>query len=229
VDKSLVKMMQGQFPAGTSFREACEQGIYTIRKSDNRRLARMRHVRCFATTVTNPIKLKKQTYLSKKEYKQYVYTQSGDLYTMVKYSNKHKTIFVPYSLWDISENRKVGKDDIPSIIYRDKMEFTKGCSLVLNDMLLLYGKNENPLRLSEEEIINRLYVVKGFEKTGCIIKLVQHICAKGDTELGKGESVKNWKNLPEKIRCGISTINFLILGVDFEFDVKTNKVRFGVH
>lgn len=230
VDKSLVSMMKTQFPEGTTFKEACRQGIYTIRKRDGKRLSKIRHVRCFAS-VSNPIKLKKHTYLSQKEYKQYVYAQSGDLYTMVKYtckSNK-KVLFMPYSLWDITQNRKGVDCDIPSVIYMDNLEYKKEYRLVKNDMLLLYGKEENPLELPDNEILSRIYVVRGFEKGGNRIIMVKNSCAKSDTELGKGESIKSWNELPDKIRCGIATLNYLILGKDFTIDTKSNKVRFDVH
>jgi CRISPR-associated endonuclease Csn1 len=230
VDKSLVSMMTAQFPEGTSFKEACRQGIYTIRKSDGKRLSKIRHVRCFAS-VSNPIKLKKHTYLSQKEYKQYVYAQSGDLYTMVKYtclSNK-KVLFMPYSLWDITQNRKELGCDVPSVIYMDNLEYKKEYRLVKNDMLLLYGKEENPLELSDNEILSRIYVVRGFEKDRNRIIMVKNSCAKSDAELGKGESIKSWNELPDKIRCVITTLNYLILGKDFIIDTKSNKVRFDVH
>ncbi len=225
VDKNLLKMMKEQFPEGTTFKDACEKGIYTIRKNDNKKLSKIRHVRCYAI-VKNPVKLKKHIYLSEKEYKQHIYAQSGDLYTMVRYSNKHKTIFIPYSLWDISENRKKKLEDIPSVVCKNDMQFVKEHSLVVNDILLLYGKDETPLTLSNENIFNRIYVVKGFEKDGNRIILVKNICAKSETELGKGECVKDWVNLPEKIRCCITTLNYLILNKEFVIDAKNNKVRF---
>ena len=68
--KPMVRMMMRQFPEGTSFKEACEQGIFMLDKNGNK-VNRIRHIRCYAKGVTNPIRVKKHTYLSDKEYKQY--------------------------------------------------------------------------------------------------------------------------------------------------------------
>ena len=91
-------------------------------------------------------------------------------------------------------------------------------------MLLLY--KDSPQELSEMDkslISQRLYIVKGFENPS-LIKLVKHTNAQADKDLGKGESIKDYSKMPEKIRCGINTLKFLIKGKDFQ--ITTNGISF---
>ena len=90
VDKELFALMKGQFPEETSFKDACEQGVYMIKKGKNgmpdKKLYRIRHIRC-NTVQKNALKIKEQTYKSEKEYKRYFYAAVGDLYAMCCYTN----------------------------------------------------------------------------------------------------------------------------------------------
>lgn len=75
VDKSLFKIMKSQFPDDTNFKDASEKGIWMIDRSGNK-VNEIRRVRCIAKI--NPIQIRKQTYLSKKEYKRYYYAKNGE-------------------------------------------------------------------------------------------------------------------------------------------------------
>ena len=217
VDKSLFKLMKKQFPEGANFKDACEHGIYMLDKKGNK-VNRIRHIRCY-TSVKNPLAIKKQTYLSSKEYKQNYYADMGDLYALCKYENKDKqlTEYKIWSLFDICENRKNGLPDIP-----DKIEGKKQHILSLTyklksgDILLIFPNEHTTLHeMDNADLSKHLYVIRGFENPYCI-KLVRHINAQADNVLGKGESVKKDKPLPEKIRCSINTLKFMIEGRDFE-------------
>ena len=217
VDKCLFKLMKKQFPEGTNFKDACEHGIYMLDKKGNK-VNRIRHIRCY-TSVKNPLAIKKQTYLSSKEYKQNYYADMGDLYALCKYENKDKqlTEYKIWSLFDICENRKNGLPDIP-----DKIEGKKQHILSLTyklksgDILLIFPNEHSTLHeMDNADLSKHLYVIRGFENPYCI-KLVRHINAQADNVLGKGESVKKDKPLPEKIRCSINTLKFMIEGRDFE-------------
>jgi len=225
VDKDLFAIMKGQFPEGTSFKEACSSGIFMYKNNkdgvidfaEDCKVNRIRHIRCF-TSVKNPLKVKKQTYFSKKPYKQYFYAEMGDLYVMCKYENAERSEkeYRIWSLFDISNNRKTGIEDIPVVLLSKKnttLQLTQ--QIKTGDMLLLY--KETPLELMDldrEFLSQRLYVVKGFENPS-LIKLVRHINAQPDKDLGKGESIKDYSRMPEKIRCGINTLKYLVKDVDF--------------
>jgi CRISPR-associated endonuclease Csn1 len=176
---------------------------------------KIRHIKCY-TTVKNPLKIKRHTYLSDKEYRQYSYAEIGDLYVMCKYENidKKGKEYIIYSLYDISENRKKQIEDIPSQITSKKNEYNLTLSYVLKSgAKILLGKKEELQDL--DYLSNRLYYVKGFENDGKRIILKRHITALDDKQLGKGESIKDYNELPNKIRCGVNTMNFLLEGKDF--------------
>lgn len=230
VDKDLFKIMKGQFGEGTSFKEACSKGIYMFKKrsdgtidySDECKVNKIRHIRCF-TSIKNPLKIKRQTYISPKEHKQYYYAEMGDLYSMCKYENESGTEkeYHIWSLYEITQNREKGIEDIPKV-YLSKKKNTLYLTqkIAVGDMLLLYKETKQELfEMDIDCLSNRLYVVRGFENPS-LIKLVKHINAQSDKDLGKGESIKDYNNMPEKIRCGVNTIKFLKKDVDFILSAK---------
>lgn len=232
VDKELFSIMKGQFPEGTSFKEACEKGIFMFRKnmegiidySEKCKVNKIRHVRCY-TSVKNPLAIKDQTYLSNKPYKQKYYAEMGDLYVMCKYEDSDKTEkeFRLFGLYDISENRKMGLEDIPTSIENKKRDKTLWLShkLKRGDVLLLYKDSIDELKdLGAEMLSQRLYVIRGFENDGNRIILQKHSNAQPEKDLGKGESIKDFGKMPEKIRCGINTVKYLVQGVDYRITSK---------
>lgn len=230
VDKDLFKIMKGQFVEGTSFKDACSKGIYMFKKrpdgtidfSDEYKVNKIRHIRCF-TSIKNPLKIKRQTYISPKEHKQYYYAEMGDLYSMCKYENENGTEkeYHIWSLYDITKNRKEGIEDIPNVLLSKRGNtLYLSQKITVGDMLLLYKETKQELfEMDIDSLSNRLYVVRGFENPS-LIKLVKHINAQSDKDLGKGESIKDYKNMPEKIRCGVNTIKFLKKDSDFILSAK---------
>ena len=224
VDKALFEMLSNQYP-GLDFKEACKKGLYMLDRNGNR-INRIRHIRCY-TTVKNPVEVKEQTYPSKHAYKQQYYAEVGDLSYMAKYQSEDgKTIqFMPYSLYAISQNRKNGLEDIPqSILGKKDKKLNLIYALRSGMSVLLYNDHIEELKgMPNNELSKRLYTIQGFESPASV-KLVHHLSAKKDSQLGKGESIKDWNLLPEKIRCGISTLKFLVEGIDFEITV--NGIEF---
>ena len=70
--------------------------------------------------------------------------------------------------------------------------------------------------MDNEMLSQRLYVIRGFENDGNRIILQKHNNAQPEKSLGKGEPIKNYGQMPEKIRCSINTLKYLIHGVDFQ-------------
>lgn len=226
VDKSLFKMMKSQFAEGISFKDACAEGIHMIDKKGNK-VNKIRHIRCIAPKIQNPLIIKKQTYLSSKPYKQNYYADMGDLYVMCKYQSDDflEKEFVIYSLFDVSQNRINDVEDIPKKITGKRKELLLKQIVRTGDMMLIY--NERPEELMEmenQDLMNRLYVVRGFENDGNRIILRQHINAQQEKELGKGQSVKYFSDMPQKIRCGINTLRFLL--INYDFHIQANKIVF---
>lgn len=222
VDKDLLHIMKRQFPQGTSFKDACNAGIYML-NAKGEKVNKIRHVRCF-TTVKNPLQVKKQTYPSDKAYKQYYYSEVGELYAVCKYQSEDfsETNFVPYSLFDISENKKVGGEYMPSVITgKRNVHLHLKQVIKKGDVLLLYKDAPNEvMEMDTPSLSDRLYVVKGLESDGPRISLVKHINSQPEKDLGKGEAIKDYAALPQKIRCVIGAIKFLQSGVDFDLTAK---------
>ena len=229
VDKELFALMKGQFPAETSFKDACEQGIYMIKKGKNGmpdiKLHHIRHVRCEAPQ--SGLKIKEQTYKSEKEYKCYFYAAVGDLYAMCCYTNGKIREFRIYSLYDVSCHRKSDIEDIPEFI-TDK----KGNRLMLDyklrtgDMILLY--KDNPAELYDLDNVNlsrRLYKINRFESQSNLVLMTHHLSTSKERGRSLGKTV-DYQNLPESIRSSVKSLNFLVMGENRDFVIKNGKIIF---
>lgn len=226
--KPMVKMMMNQFPKGTSFKDACEQGIYMLDK-DGRKVNRIRHIRCYGKNVTNPMRVKRHTYPSDKEYKQYVWVAlaDGSVYALCEYANGSSKVYKRYTYMDISENRKMGLEDIP-VCLTDKngKQFNLRRKICKGDMLLIYrDAPEELLHLDSAELSKRLYKVQSFERKNDII-LRHHLLSTGETnsddgkekKRDRGESIKDFAKLPNIIRSSITSFKFLQKNVDYIFN-----------
>ena len=219
VNKQLVQMMKSQFPKGTTFQEACEQGIYMLNKRGEK-VNRIRHIR-IEVKEKHPLAIKKQTNLSAKDYKQYYYAGMGDLYVTCEYQNQQEREFIVYSLFSIAENRKLGVEDIPTTIIGKKgIRLTLDRIIKKGDMILIYKNSPEELYgLDTNSLSKRLYMVCNPESDGRL-NLCHHLCAKQE----KGQSIKDYDHLPQNIRCGAKTIKFLQMGKDFS--IVKGKIEF---
>lgn len=215
VDKHLFETIRNQFDENTKLDQAISQGIYMPNKNEEK--IRIRHIRCIAPQNQHYIQIKEQMYKSKKEqknnFKQYYYAASDDMYTMCKYENKRtkESKYIPYDLFETAKNHKITHEFIPSK-YDDKVLTQQ---LVKGDMLLIYKDNPNELfEMDNVQLSKRLYTIDGFERDGRI-RIIHSSNAQSD-KLGNGESIKDFNCLPQKIRQGISSIHYLLRGVDFE-------------
>lgn len=226
--KPMVRMMMSQFPDGTSFKDACEQGIYMLDKKGNK-VNKIRHIRCYGKNVTNPIRVKKHTYPSNKDYKQYVWAALGDgsVYALCEYSNGKAKSYQRYTYMDISENRKHGLEDIPSTILDKKGIQLPLCRKICKgDMLLIYKDTpEELLQMDNAELSKHLYKVQSFEGNNNMV-LRHHLLSTAEATSGadgkekkrdRGESIKDFQHLPNIIRSSITSFNFLQKDVDFIF------------
>jgi len=226
--KPMVRMMMSQFTEGTTFKDACEQGIYMLGRK-GRKVNKIRHVRCYGKNVANPVRVKRHTYLSDKEYKQYVWAALGKgvVYALCEYSDGQTKEYKRYTFMEISENRKLGLEDIPTIYPGKKGQPLKLIrKIIKGDMLLIYEKTpEELLQIDKSELSKRLYKVQSFEgEKG--VTLFHHLLSDSsikakqegeEKKRNRGESIKDYKKLPPIIRCPISGFSFLQKDVDFEF------------
>ena len=220
VDKALYQRLikpfcqEGSNEPSVKFKAAItEQGGL----KDNGR--KVRHIRCKAPNVKNPLQIKKQTYTSKKDYKNYYYAEVGDLYTMCRYENKDtkEVEYKTYNLFQIAQNHKEYEEFIPLTIQsKNNNALFLTQKLTQGQMVLLYkGTPHELFDMDNDQLSKRLYVINGFEST-LQITLVHHANAQSYNELGKGESIKSFDNIPQKIRQSINVLKYLLMGVDFE-------------
>lgn len=181
----------------------------------------IRHVRCFCKDVKNPIRLKEQTNLSAKDYKQSYYVKNNESYAICRYQSLEETYYVVYSLFDVSEktNKRADVDAYwtakkqgTPIMFDEKPKITQ--LILKGDMLLIGDKKENLQALSTEQLLRRLYVVCGFanDKKSVRIKLRLHTNADNESQW---LSTTDFRNPPQYLRCGINTIQYLKLDEDF--------------
>ena len=118
-----------------------------------------------------------------------------------------------------------GIEDIPSLVKGKKQKLFLVQIIKVGDMVLIYHEYPEELKEMDNQLLSKhLYVVRGFENDSKRIILRQHINAEQEKNLGKGESIKDYSEMPQKIRCGINTLKFLLHNQDF--CIQTNKILF---
>ena len=190
----------------------------------------IKHVRCFCKDVKNPIRLKEQTNLSTKDYKQSYYVKNNESYAICRYQSLKETHYVVYSLFDVSEKTYkradidaywTAKKQRTPIMFVEKPKITQ--LILKGDMLLIGDKKENLQALSTEQLLRRLYVVCGFanDKKSVRIKLRLHTNADNESQW---LSTTDFRNPPQYLRCGINTIQYLKLYEDFF--IRNGRIEF---
>ena len=224
VDENLYKIIK-QKCKKKQFRKACNKGICMPNCSYP-----IRHVRCYAYDVKNPLHIKQQTYLSKKDYKQTYHVKTGDLYAMCRYRNSdNKVKYEVLKLSDLIKNGEGGygiSEVIDNGYYLDAI-------LRSGKQVILYKDNKDLDNLLRKQIdikllSERLYVIERFESAN-IVNLKKHICSKPLNETGRGKAIilKSFDNvLPEKIRQSINELNYLLEDIDFKITLEGKIIFF---
>lgn len=231
VNKALVARMKKQFPEGTSFKDAYEQGIYTTITENGDRIGKIRHVRCYAS-ITNPIIVKKQTNSSKIDYKNYYYAKNGENIAYALYENGKKRTFECLSLSDAArinqhEDIKGVTFAFPNVKTIKNIDFRLVFSIIPGQMVILKQTGEVLKDLSQEEISCRLYRVKRiYSPDDGRLQLQHHLEARDDKNLAlaypnNGKSGTNGFTTIDYIHpyprllLSLAKQNFWIEGKDF--------------
>ncbi len=210
-------------------------GIWMLKKSGEK-VHIMRHVRCFADDVTEPLSIKKQTNLSSKEYKNDYWAKNGENHAYALYQgiikNKIERKFILLNLFNTSVLHQLS--DSKDLVVEKELDFNKkGDKVQLYFILkagikVLFYKENNPDELKDlsiKDLSKRLYRIIKFEKDGRIV-FGYHIDARSDNELkaleeiyGKsiynGFSSVNYDSPWPKVKLSLGNLNFLIEGKDF--------------
>ena len=147
VDKALFKQIAQQVKDvyGNSLKDALEpqNGIFMLDKSGGK-VNKIRHIRCW-TSISEPLSIKKQTYLSKHEYKNHYWAGNGE-----------NVVCALYEYETIDKNGTIKKSRDTEIINLNDLAKLKSFGLMQNNELGIYRKNK------EGEIITN---VKGAKDT----------------------------------------------------------------
>lgn len=224
VDENLYKIIK-QKCKKEKFGKVCNKGICMPKCKYP-----IRHIRCYAYDVRNPLHIKQQTYFSKKDYKQNYYVKTGDLYAMCRYRNSDNK--VKYEVLKLSDLIKNGEDGygISEVIdngyYLDAILRSGKQVILYKDKKDLDNLLRKPIDI--KLLSERLYVIERFESAN-IVNLKKHICSKPLNETGRGKAIilKSFDNvLPEKIRQSINELNYLLEDIDFRITLEGKIVFF---
>ncbi|MCE5178218.1 MAG: hypothetical protein LLF81_03610 [Porphyromonadaceae bacterium] len=193
VDKSLFEIIEKQCE-GKTFKDACEEGFWMIDKKGNR-VNRIRHIRCY-TSIKNPLSIKKQTYLSDKEYKQTYYSENAEntLYALYWDGKNKEKGFECRNLFDVAlilktnnpktvndffePNKQIGRG-------RNKIDIPLYAILKPETKVIFFGKDKEELKeLSNNELSKRIYKMNRiFSSEDGRIQFYHHLDARDDKKL----------------------------------------------
>ncbi|MGC4057166.1 MAG: hypothetical protein QM743_03470 [Chitinophagaceae bacterium] len=229
VDKGLKKQIKHQIEKAGGLREAFEAGIFMYDK-EGKKVNKIRHIRVWAS-VSEPLQVKKQTYLSSKEYKQHYYAANATNSYFALYEDKEKTKkdFDFRNLMEVAQSLAI--DDIedekdlfaPFItIQKGKVEKQLDLKYILKPGIRVVFLKEKELKneIGDKELFNRFYVYTNFEKNGNSARLnfKHHIEARSKTDIKDEyiESEFDWEKPKPTLRFGYGKYDFLVEGYDFE-------------
>lgn len=219
VNKALVKKMQEQFEKGTSFKDACAQGIYTKVLENGDKIGRIRHIRCYSN-IKNPQRIKCQLYPSKFEYKNYYYAQNGENIAYALYKSGEKRIYKCLSLIDtakiaktedIVDVRNAFEESITKVEGSKKkplnVEYIKCFAIIPGQMVILKGEDNSLNDLTDAEKSIRLYrITRIFDPKQGLLQLQHHLEARDNDALKEAYPEKLYG---KKGQNGFSEINYL--------------------
>ena len=227
VDKALYRMMRGQFETGVTFEDACRRGFYML-NSKCECINKIRHIRCKSKDNT-PIEIKRQTYLSNKEYKQFYYATNGEnLYYAIYWDGIDKDRgFDCISLMDLAHTKpKEKRWDLLFSAYKTVkknkkiVEFPFYAMLQAGTRVLMFNPDEfaNQLlhindykqsisQMEHANLMRRLYVMtKMYAKDGRL-QFKYHLEARDDKQLSEDFPVEKYG---QRGKNGFSKFDFAI-------------------
>lgn len=210
--------------AGKDFKTAIQEPIYMNKEKG----ILIKKVRCYEPTVTEPLQIRQQRDLSRKEYKQKFNVLNDENYTMAIYEGEVKgkikrsteliTMLDAAAYYKRSSDMKSLYKIAP--VEKNGMKL-RACVKKGTQVILLESPNEDVSCLTNKDLSNRLYYIAMMRKGGRI--LFRHSqTAKSATEIKQetksGGFKKNIYACPQYM-LSPSDFNFLIEGVDFSINI----------
>lgn len=244
VDKHIFKAIKIQSEQNGGLKDAIEKGIWMLGKDgkptkidkNGNYIGPIRHIRVYVNA-TEPLEVKKQTYVSKKrcvnidnrEHKQWYYANNASTPYYAFYQgvikNKIERDYQIINLFDASKLTTNNKLEVPKYTYHKKsiIELPLYHILKIGTRVLFFKENPEELgELDSNQLNKRLYIVTGFEKDGRI-QFKYHLEARDDKTLiklfgkngGKSSNI-NFDNPCPKLRISKNNFNMLIEEKDFK-------------
>lgn len=235
VDPHVYKIIENQV-GNRTLKEAIADGIWMLNK-EGEKVNKIRHIRIFVRE-KEPLKIKKQTYLSKYEYKQDYYAANATSFLYALYQTEDgRRKFRPLNLFDATQIKRdidISKetDFFENSFVVGHREYKLFTILKPGLKVIFYkdGNKNEPKELSKIELLKRLYYVKNLfdAKTGTI-QFQHHFEARANKDLtiafpkeqygqkGKnGFSELNYDNPWPRLLLAPINFDFLIEKKDFE-------------
>lgn len=223
VDVGLKLQIVKQVKATGGLKEAFEKGIYLLDKNGKPHGNKIRHIRVWAS-VSEPLKIKKQTNLSKAEYKQHYYAGNATNSYFAIYKGDGKRDFDFKNLFDAGQSMAIASIQKPADLFEPHITITKAkkeIQLSLTYILetgrkVLFKKDaeESLQDLPMAELLKRLYVYTNFEKDGRL-NFKYHLEARNKIEETYSESEFDFNNPKPTLRFNYSKYDFAVEGYDF--------------
>lgn len=227
VDEGLKKQIKKQVTEAGGLKEAFEKGIYLLDKNGKSHGSKIRHIRVWAS-VSEPLAVKKQTYLSAKEYKQHYWAANASNCFFAIYSKEENKTFAFRNLFDTAKIMSINNIKNPKDLFEPLKTIKKGknnfelpivCVLETGmKVLFKKEKKENLKLLSQREMLMRLYVYTNFEKDGRL-NFKYHMEARNKIEETYSESEIAFQQPKPTLRFGYAKYDFLVEGYDFEIKI----------
>lgn len=230
VDEGLKKQIKDHVKMAGNFKKAYEEGIYLLDKNGKPHGNKIRHIRVWAS-VSEPLKIKKQTYISDKEYKQYYYAGNATNSYFAIYRNENKKSFAYRNLFETAQIKSINSIKNPKELFEQAIKITKGKTITELQLVyiletgtkILFKKEaaEDLKELSNKDLLSRLYVYTNFEKNGNSARLnfKFHIEARVKFEEKYVESEIDFSSPKPTLRFGWAKYDFLVEGYDFIINI----------
>jgi CRISPR-associated endonuclease Csn1 len=190
---------------------------------------KIRHIRVWAS-ISDPLKIKKQTNLSKAEHKQYYYAGNATNSFFAVYKGEDKNDFDFRNLFEtaqliglveIKKNEDLFEPKI--LIKKSKKEIELNLRYVLTTgtkvIFLQQGQNKEEIKsLPQFVLTKRLYVYTNFEKDGRL-NFKYHLEARSKIEEDYTESELDFNKPKPTLRFSYSRYDFLVEGYDFAINM----------
>lgn len=226
VDHGLKQQIEKQVLAAGGLKEAFDRGIYMLDKQGKPHGNKIRHIRVWASP-TDPLKIKKQTFLSKNEYKQYYYAANDTNSYFAIYKHDELKEYDYRNLLETAQVIKTNSIKSPLELFepfklkmKGKKEYKLDIAYVLENgtKVIFIKKDEEAQSLSISDILKRLYIFTSFEKDGRL-NFKYHLEARNKIDDSYLESELDFVNPKPTLRFTYSKYEFLVEGYDFTINI----------